>query len=165
MLDERRDVLRAIAQRGYCDRHHVETVEEILPEGPGRKPVPEILVRGREDPNIDAGLDSRTAQPLDLPRFQEAKEKALHAQAHLADFVQEHGAAVSHLETARSVTVRSREAPTLVSEEFRLEQAVGEGRTVDCDQRIRPPAAARVDQSGGDFFPGAALPRQENLGV
>ena len=72
---------------------------------------------------------------LDLAGFEEAQEQRLHAQAHLADFVEEQRAAVGELQLARLVAVGAREAALDVAEELRFEQRLGQPGAVDRDER------------------------------
>jgi hypothetical protein len=50
--DERRDVLAALAQGGHRDGDHVEPVEQVLAETPGRDLLFELLVGSGEHPHV-----------------------------------------------------------------------------------------------------------------
>ena len=80
------------------------------------------------------------ADRLDLAVLEEAQQQRLHAQAHLADFVEEQRAAVGQLQLAGLVAVGAGEAALDVAEQLRLEQRLGEAGAVDRDER----AAARA---------------------
>ena len=65
---------------------------------------------------------------LQLARFEEAQQQTLHAQRHLADFVEEDRAHVGGLELARLVAVGAREAALDVAEELGFEQRLRQAR-------------------------------------
>src|SRR6185369_12161461 len=55
VLDEEGDVLRALAQRGHVNLDDGNAVVEVFPEPASLDLLPEVLVRGRDHP--DVGLD------------------------------------------------------------------------------------------------------------
>ena len=57
MLDEQRDVFRALAQRRENDRQHVEPRVEILPKPPFVDEGEQILVRGGDNADIGRAGD------------------------------------------------------------------------------------------------------------
>ena len=114
-----------------------ESVEQVLAELPARHHVGQIAVRRRDDPHINRGLDVVGADGLDLSVLQEAQQQRLHAQAHLTHFVEEQRAAMRELELARLVAIRAGEAALHVTEQFGLEQGLGQARAVDRDERAR----------------------------
>ena len=107
----------------------------------------------------------RGADRLDFAGFEEAEEERLHAQAHLADFVEEEGAAVGHLQLAAFVAVGAGEAALDVSEELRFEERLGQAGAVDGDER--PAGALRVgmDMTRDDVFADTALPGDEDFRI
>src|SRR5439155_14457040 len=52
IIEEGRDVLAALAQGRADDRQHVETEEQVLPEGPGADALAETLVCGGDDAHV-----------------------------------------------------------------------------------------------------------------
>ena len=124
MLDQEGHVLPPRAERLHVDRHHVQSVEEILPEPSGLDFLGEILVRGGDDPRVH--LDrAGAAQTLDLTCLDRAKKLGLRLQAHIADLVQKEGAAIGGLEASALHLCRPGEGPLLVPEELALDQILG----------------------------------------
>src|SRR5207245_4455982 len=70
------------------------------------------------------------ADALNLPVLQNPQEFALHFERDLADFVQEHGAALRKFEQSDLVLCRARERPANMAEEFTLEQRLDNGGAV-----------------------------------
>ena len=71
------------------------------------------------------------ADLLQFTGFEESEQHALHAQRHLADLVEEDGAAIAHFELAGLVTVGAREAALHVAEQLGLEERLGDAGAVD----------------------------------
>ena len=125
-----------------------------------------FAVGGADDAHVDAiGRAVVGADRLDLAGLEEAEQQRLHAQRHLADFVEEHRAAVGRLEQAGLVAIGVGEAALDVAEELRLEQRVGQAGAVERDERLRAARAALVNQLRGDFLADAAFAGDEHLGV
>ena len=95
---------------------------------PSRTPQPQIAVGGADHPDVDPGHLAVGADRLDLAGLEEAEQQGLHPQRHLADFVEEDGAAVGDLQQARPVAVRVGEAALDVAEQLGFEQRCRAGR-------------------------------------
>ena len=126
-MGEHGNVLGPLTQRRKRDGESVEAVEEILPELADRERLLEITVGGGDDAHPDLASD-HVPHGLDLARLQHAEELGLHLERHVADLVEEDGAAVRPLEEARLVRHRAREGPALVAEELGFEQGGRERR-------------------------------------
>jgi hypothetical protein len=74
------------------------------------------------------------ANGLNLAVFEEAQQHRLHAQAHLSDFIEKDRPAMRDLKLAGFVAVRTRETAFDVSEQLRLEERIGQRRTVHRDE-------------------------------
>src|SRR6266542_2606464 len=108
VLDERGDVLLAIAERRHVDVDHVEAVVEVVAELPLFDLPLEILVGRADDPDIDLDREIRP-EPLDLALLQHAQKLRLRRHRHLADLVEEDRSLVRHLEAATALGHRARE--------------------------------------------------------
>src|SRR6185436_5082880 len=87
-----------------------------------------------DDPDVAAdGL--RAADALELPLLQHAKELRLEIERQVADLVQEERAFVRELEAPDPSSDRTGERAPFVPEDFTLEQIVGDGGTVQLDER------------------------------
>ena len=134
VIDQERQVLEPLAQRRRADRDHVEAVVEVLAEAPGLDLLREVAIGGGDHAHVD--LDGRRgAHRLDLAVLQHAQHLGLGARRHVADLVEEDGAAVGGDELADLLAHRAGEAALLVAEELGLDQLLGDRRAVDLDQR------------------------------
>ena len=165
VLDERRDVLAALAQRRHGQVDDVEPVEQVLAERALRDHVAQVAVGRGDDADVDAAAGAIGADLLQLAGLEEAQQQALHAQRHLADFVEEDRAAVGHLELARLVAIGAGEAALDVAEQLRLEQRLGQAGAVDGDEVVVLARAVGVHRPRDEFLADAALAGDEHLGV
>src|SRR6185369_9366793 len=92
------------------------------------------------------------------------EKERLHAQAHLADLVEEDRAVLGLVEPAALVAVGARETAPHVSEQLRLEKRVRNAGAIDGDEGPLP-TAALVNQPGDDVLADAAFTGDEDLGV
>jgi hypothetical protein len=105
------------------------------------------------------------ADAMNVAVLEEAQEQRLHAQAHLADLVEEDRAAVRLLEEPRLVAIGAGEAAAHVTEQLRFEQRVRHAGAIDRHERTRAARAVVVHQARDHFLADAALSGQENLRV
>ena len=120
------------------------------------------LVAGHH-PDVDARLRLIRTHCLDLAILEKAQEKRLHAQAHLADFVEKERAPMRKLELAALVTVGAGETPFDVSEELRLEKGLREAGTIHCHERRQPAGGMAMDVSCDQILAHPALAGDQNL--
>src|SRR3990172_4375607 len=165
MSKERGDVLTPLAQRRDGHVNHVEPVIEVLTETLVGNPRDEIAIGGGDDPNVDDRRDATRPHALNLAVFQKPQEQGLHAQAHLADLIHEHGPAVGLIEQAALVAIGIGKAAAYVPEELRLEQRVRHAGAVHRDEGTVRPTAALVDELRDDFLADAAFAGDEDLRV
>ena len=151
----------ALAQRRQVHGNDVQPVVEVLAEVPFLDQLHEIGVGRGDHPDVDAAR-LVAADTFELAFLQGAQQLGLQTRAHGADLVQEQRAAVRLLQPSRPTGERAGERSPDVTEEFRLEQRVGNGATVDRDE---PPLAARavvVDGAGNQFLACSGLAGDEN---
>lgn len=88
---------------------------------------------GADEPEIhcDRGFAAQALQPMFL---QHTQQLGLHRQRHVADFVQEQGAALRLLEVAAPGLGRAGEGALFVAEQFGLDQALRNRRAIDRDE-------------------------------
>src|SRR5437870_806059 len=154
VLDERRDVLLAFAQRRHVDVDDVESVKEVVAELVLLDLLLEVLVRRAHDADVD--LDrKRRPDSLDLAVLEDAQELGLHREAHLGDLVQEDRALVRELEAASTLGLRAGEAPLLVAEELGLEERLGERRAGHLHEGARAAVRVEVKRLGHELLAGA----------
>ena len=90
--------------------------------------------------------------------LQDPKDFALQAQRHVADFVEEKGAAVALLEAADALGCRAGEGAFFVAEKLALEKLLRNGRAVDCEKALRTSLTVMMNRAGDEFFARAASP-------
>ena len=95
----------------------------------------------------------RAAEWRHLPVLQDPEELRLLGERELRDLVEEERAAGGLLQEAGLRLDGSRERPLAVAEEGALEQRLGNGGTVDRDERSTRPPTAVVDGAGGELLP------------
>ena len=105
------------------------------------------------------------AHPLHLALLQHAQQPHLGRGRHVADLVEEDGAAVRRLEQALLVAGGAGEAALHVAEQLALEQGLGQRRAVHRDERLVLARAAVVDGAGHQLLAGAALALDEHGGA
>ncbi len=110
-------------------------------------------------------MDAAAAQPFDALGLDRAQHLGLHRERHLANLVEEDGAAVRHLELAQLALVCAGERPPLVAEQLGLEQGLRNRRAIDGHERARRARTRRVEDARAQFLAGAALALEQHGGV
>ncbi len=137
MVSERQDVLTPRAQWGHVNHVESQPVQQIRSEPPGCRQTRQIFIGRSNDPHV--GVQRiRAADPLKLPVLDHSEDLLLHAQRHRAQLVQNQSAAVGLLKSANVGAHCAGEGSCLVAEQFRLQETLGQSRTVHFDQRCFP---------------------------
>ena len=164
VLHEERHVRAPVAQRRQFDGDHVQPVEQVLPEAPPPHLGGQVDVGGGHDADIgEQGVIA--ADALVAALLQNAQQPQLHAGVGGAHLVEEHGPAAGLLEAALALAHGAGEGAFLMPEQFRLEDALGQGRAVDLDEGAAPPGAAVVEHPGQHPLAGAALTLEQDGGL
>ena len=150
---------------GIAEPDDVQAEVQVLAERARGDLRLQVAIGRGDQPHVDARVRAVGADALDLAGLEEAEQHDLHARAHLADFVEEHGAVRRHLEQARLVAVGAGEAAAHVAEQLGLEQRVGQARAVERDQRRRGARAPLMNQARDDFLADAGLAGDQHLRV
>src|ERR1043166_3117325 len=95
--DQQRDVFLALPERRDRDGENIETVEQVLPELPLADLFLQVAVGGGDDPHVDFDRAGIT-QSLELAFLDDPEQPGLQLQGHLADLVEQYGAAPCRLE-------------------------------------------------------------------
>ncbi|MNC47295.1 hypothetical protein D3C75_963480 [compost metagenome] len=110
----------------------------------------------RQHPHID--LDRLVAaHPLDLRLLQEAQQVGLKIQRQVADLVEEQGTAMGRLDPTDLALVGTSEGPLLVTEQFGLDQLLGNRTTVDRHEGLLGATRQAVQGVGHQLLAGPAL--------
>src|SRR5215471_3155942 len=133
MLNQEREIARAIAQRRHGDLDDVDAVKQILAEQALANAGAEIAMGRRYDPHVD--LDGRRAPDgLERSLLQHAQQLGLHGGGQLGDLVEEQRAAVRRREPSLALSIGARERAALVTEQLGLDEALGERAAVERDE-------------------------------
>ena len=109
------------------DAHDVEPVEQVLAKLPGGDGLLEILVGGGDDAHVH--LDGLVAaDAFERAGLEHAQNLRLRGRRHIADFIEENGAAVALLEFADALQGGAGEGAAFVAEEVRFPGVVREWR-------------------------------------
>src|SRR4051794_13527707 len=163
-LDQERDVLAALAQRGQVDGHDVDPVVQVLAEPAGVDLVEQVAVGRRDDPGVDLE-GARVADALELPLLQDAEQLDLELGRGAVDLVEEDAARVRRLEPAGPVIDRAGERTLDVAEQLALEQALGQGAAVDADVRAGEARAEVVDGARDQLLARPGLAEDQDAGA
>ena len=116
---------------------------------------------GRAD---EADVDLFLLGAADLgkgPGLDETQQFGLQVQVHLADFIEEQGAAIGLRRCAFVVADRTGKGAFDVPEDFGLHQVFGNGGAVEHDERLLAARGHAVNGLGRDFLAGAGLAGDE----
>ena len=158
------DVFAPLAERRYGQRDHGEPVVEVGAEAALFHLALQVAVRRRHDADVD--LDRLLAShAADAPVLEDSQELHLEVQRHLADLVEEDGAAVRELEVPAAGANRPGEGSFLVSEELAFEKAFRKGAAVHGDERTGGTRALRMDGTRETLFANPGLAEDEEGAV
>ncbi|MDT4824412.1 hypothetical protein FQZ97_576590 [compost metagenome] len=164
LVDQQRNVFHTLAQRRHLDGEYVEAVIEVFAEAAGLDHLLEVLVGGGDDAHIDV-LRLVAAHALEGALLQHAQQLDLHRQRHVADLVEEQGAAVGQLEAPCPAGDGTGEGTLLVAEEFALQQLRRDGAAVDRYERRFAALGMVMQVARHHFLAGAGLAEDQHAGV
>src|SRR6266404_549774 len=164
VLDKKRDIGDAFAQRRHLDREHVQPVEEVGPEGVVLDRGLQIPIGGGDDPHVDLDRPART-DALELPLLEHPQERKLGVRRQIADLIEEYGAAIGELEAAGTTLERAGEGALLVPEELPGDQRRRDGGTVHAHECARCPWRPLVNRARDELLAGAGLAGDEHRRV
>ena len=124
MIREEGDVVLPFPQGRNVQREHVQPEVQVFAEAPLADLAHQIDVGGRDQAKIDGDL-AAPSDALDLPLLQHTQELHLDRGGDGGDLIQEEGPPMGLLEQPSSARDRAREAALQVSEQLRLEDALG----------------------------------------
>ncbi|MNE42885.1 hypothetical protein D3C80_1370350 [compost metagenome] len=130
--------MRFVATLTHRRQRHfqaIQAVVEVFAEGPLRHPLQQVAVSGTDDPHIHCLR--LAANRHNLTFFQYPQQPRLQGQRHVADFVQQQGAAVGLQQlAAHAFLARTGKRAAAIAEQFALDQAFGNGRAIEGDERF-----------------------------
>jgi hypothetical protein len=142
MPGERRDIVRALAERGQANFENVQAIEEVLAEEALTDAFGQIDIGGGDNPDIEAHAFV-AAEALDLAFLENAQKASLKADGHIADFIEEDGAIVGGFEFAGARLEGAGERSFVIAKELGFEKRFRDGCAIAATQgpRLRSPAA------------------------
>ncbi len=164
MGGQKGDVLPPLTQRGHVDLDHVQPVEQILPKAPVLHGGLEILVGGRDKPDVHLdGLG--TADTLEDPLLQDPQELDLNVRGEFADFVQKERSSVRQFEPALFLGHGPGKRAFFVTKEFAFQGSGIQGHAVHRNERGILPPGGEMDGSGNEFLAGAGFAGEQHGGA
>ena len=162
VLAQRNDISCALPQRRNGQRHDVQTVIEVHPEGAVLDAGGQVGIRGGDDTEVDV-FPLQRADPLHLLGLQYAEQLALERQGHRVYLVQKKGPAVGDLDEAPLAGgVCTGKGPLLIAKELGFQQMLRQGSTVHDHHVALPAGAVVVDEIGQDLLAGTGFTRDQN---
>ena len=148
---------RPRTQRRDRDDIFGQTEEEILAKAAGLGALLEIVVGGRDDAHVE--IDPLgAADPANSAILERSQQGFLAGQSEISDLVEKDCPAVGgSLETAAAAFDGSGERPFFMTEEFAVGEGLGDGATIDDDERTLGARAVLVKVAGDDLLAGAGL--------
>src|SRR5262245_17814786 len=145
MTNQQRNVFGPVAQRRQQDREHVQPIKKIAAEFAVSDHLAQVAVGRGDQAHVHANR-SRAAQAFLLLLLQSAQQFRLEFEWNVANLVQEQTSTVRQLKPADSLRDSAGEGAFLVAKQFALQEAGGNGRAVEFDERSVP-ARAKIMQS------------------
>jgi hypothetical protein len=163
MIRKHRDVGRTFAKAGNAQGDDVEAEIQVLAERASPDFGAEVAVGGCQDADVDAH-GRAAADTVDLAFLEDAQKFRLQPDVHLADLVEQQGAAVRGLELAHATGQRAAERALLVPEQLAFQEVLGDRGAVHGDERPLRAAGAAVDVTREHFLAGARLASDQHGG-
>ena len=110
VVDQQRDVFLALPQRRHIEGDHVETIVEIVPEGPFLDHSADVLVGGRHHPCAQRDLFP-APDPLEFTGLEDPQQARLKVQGQLVHLVEEERAEARLFELADLAARGARKGP------------------------------------------------------
>src|SRR5262249_51221898 len=105
------------------------------------------------------------AHELELALLEHAQQLDLRREVDVADLVEKQRAPVRQLEASLLSSFGAGEGPFLVAEELGFDQALGQRRAADLDERLLRAQRAVVNRVGDELLARAGLAAEEDRGV
>ena len=156
-------IVSPLSEARQLQFEHVEAVEQIFSKQPVIDEFLQVLVRCRDDADVDRD-DPVMTDTHDLPLLKNPEESALQLRSDIADLIEEDCPIVSELEQSSLTPFYcSGEGTVDVSEQFALKQVFRESRTVDGDERMGMARRGVVNALCEQFLTGSRLSVDENI--
>ena len=146
------------------DREYIEAEEKVFAEPSRSYLLAQIDVGGGDDPHVDTpGM--AVAQPLEFTLLQHAQQLSLRHGAERCDLVEEERPAVGAFEAAGPALHRAGVRASLDAEELRLDQLLGDRRTIERCERPFMAGTEPMQRAREDLFTHTAFAEEEHGGL
>lgn len=139
----REAIVQVLAEFAFADQHR------------------QIPVSRSNDAHVDL-VSVVGTQRADFAFLQHAQQLGLQGQRHVADFIEQQGAAIGRIEQTGAVTISTGERAFAVAEQFTFQQVLRERRAVLHDERLGTARPAIVNRPGNDFLASAGFTAQQH---
>src|SRR5579862_310165 len=164
MIRQQQYVLAAVTQGGQADLNDVQSVEEVFSKlvfGYGLDDVP---VCSGNQPDVHLQF-LRTSDPRESAILQKTQQLGLQGTAHIGNFVEENGAAISFLNAAGFLLQGAGKCAFFMTEKFAFQKCLWNRGAIDAHVTGPTAATQAVQGAGHQFFAGAALAQNEHSGI
>jgi hypothetical protein len=158
VLGQRNDVAGALAEGRGGERKDAQPVIEVFAKLAGCNVLTQIAVGRGDHAHIERDLRA-AADALDFAFLQNAQQLGLQADIHLADFIEQQGAALGLFELSWPCFMGAGEGAFFVAEQQCLQHVLRNRRTVDRDKRAIAARSQLVQQPGQYLLAGTAFAR------
>ena len=164
MVGQQRNVFAPFGQWRNGQRHHVETVVQILTKLARRHAGLEIAVRSGNQPHVHVNQLRRPDRPH-LTLLNHTQQLDLQQQRHVTDFIQKQRTAPGHLKQSLVVAHRAGKRALDVAEQLGFEQLFGNRRAVHRHKWPRLALARIVDGMRQQLLAGTAVALDQHAGI
>ena len=148
-------------KRRQAQRNDVQPEEQVLAELALLNEVAKVAMRRGDDAHVGADCGA-AADGHVFALLQDTKQPRLRLHRHVADLVEEQGAALGLLEASGLTVDRAGEGALLVTEQLRFDELAGNRRHVDGDERTLAAPAEIVEHPGDQLLAASRFARDEN---
>src|SRR5208337_2644971 len=141
--------------------HHTQSVIEVLSKVAVADCLIDIPVGCSDHPGVYRNFLS-SPDVLDRVLLEKAEQLHLERCGQIPDLVQKQSASIGHFDSALPLRVSTCVCPLLVAEQLAFEQGLGDGGTIDCNERSGISQASPVKGPGNQFLPGAVFAEDQN---
>ena len=163
-VDQTRQVI-ALAQRRQGYGEAVDTVVQVLAEAPCGNLLAQVAVGCAHQRDVDR-RGARATNRGNASLLQHAQQAGLQLERHVADFVEEQGAAICLADFAYCpFLARTGKCPANVAEQLRFDEVFGNRRAVERHERAFAARTAGMKGLGEHLFANPRLPLNQDRNI
>ncbi len=159
-----RNIFPAIVERGKLDSRHTYPVEQISAEISFGYQLLQIMLGGREYPDIDFALLG-VAETRYLSFLKNSQQAILDVYRNVSNFIEKEGSSVGRLKKTEMVINRPCESSPPVAEQLTFQQRIAQPGAVHADKWPVFPVPGKVDGPRHHFLPRSGIPFDQDSGI